>query len=551
MKKIVKAAFITALVCFASSAFAATPQSFLKETTFNLFEDEVVDNFAWGVEDADGIVLGGFNTFNDFNIGAGANIGPFWYSIFDQGYFNVADTITETKTSDAGKKGDEAFVDADSSKAHARGNLNLGNNLYFSLGNGDWGVQAYWSIYDWTGGSNPIGKNTWSTEDHANKTFSNGETNVSKFNGRNIFGANFHEFAINLDNDVDMYFQLNNFNLNWYRNYSKTESKTVTKTDNGNNGYDVSTKTTTSLSSTNWIYPSVNGEMGFSLPSVGGLSTDFVLVENLWLGFAINKNESSTTTDTDTQFSKSTNTNKTVNTWDAGFRWSNTLTPKFNFDFDVGERLSVKAYAALGIGLNNQDANGNYVSSKNYTTESVSSSSSRNKTANTSTSNYQKSISCNSADNKDYFTFELVPDTAIALVYQVKPQKLNLNCGFEWNNGSLKWTTTTTTSVDGKSSYYYETVAADGTKTVLSDGKVQTIKADDPDSTGDGKTNKKETVFNASLAWTPTFKLGVTWFINEKASLDIAYQNSFNSLAIMGNGSLLESALKLMLSVRF
>ena len=148
MKKTIRAALIAAVVCFSSSLFAAEPVSFLKETTFNLFEDSTVDNFAWGLEDANGLVLGGFNSADYyFNLGVGRYIGSYWYSIYETGYIaNDKRTKESVKNDAVAKDGVNVdFVDKTKDK-EIEDHIDFSNLLYLSFATDTWGLQLGWKI---------------------------------------------------------------------------------------------------------------------------------------------------------------------------------------------------------------------------------------------------------------------------------------------------------------------------------------------------------------------------------------------------------------------
>ena len=57
-------------------------------------------------------------------------------------------------------------------------------------------------------------------------------------------------------------------------------------------------------------------------------------------------------------------------------------------------------------------------------------------------------------------------NTALAVVYQVKPEKFNLNLGVKWNPTKLTWVSTKTTNQTFVTSQYAESTNAAGGKTV-------------------------------------------------------------------------------------
>ena len=593
MKKLFKAAIAVALVCFSSTLFAAEPISFLKGTTFGLFEDETVDNLAWGVEDADGLVLGGFNSSNyRFNIGAGAWFGSLWWSVYDTGTFFDATKKTQSVTNDVVAKDgvNTDYVNKDSSTKKTgdataghwedkngdgvqdagewvNPNKDLNNELYLSISNGDWGIQSYWKYYEWTSLSlgdeydplNPVvptefGKSTESEEDKSLGTSRTKTSKNSPFQGRNVFGANFNGIGASEIGDVDFYVDLKNFQVDWER-YANNGSYSETYKQNGStytggtyNGSNYNTIKASQKNSQNILKPSVSAEMGLSLPDLGAMSTKFILGETFTASMKFVKQESTVSLVEENFNTKTTRKMTGKGNDKVTFAWANTLTPKFVFDFDVGERLSVKASAGVSIFMRSN------TNDENQTVTYIEESSTYDKINKTTTKSYYKNVFLPSGTvtqvEKEFQT-QLNPTTALALVYQVKPEKFNLNMGVKWDVGKFTWTTVTKTNTSVKETTYATSTNSAGSKTVTQD-EVNYIKAEGPGKDG-GAEETKETSYKADYAAAPVLNLGATWFITEKASLDMAYSWGFNNLRIFngGQGGLLGSEIKLMFSVKF
>lgn len=569
MKKMVKAALAAALVCFSSSLFAAEPVSFLKSTTYDLFEDETVDNLAWGVEDADGLVLGGFNSSNyAFNIGAGAWLGDFWLSIYDTGSFYSDKTKVQDVTNDAVAKDGVNIDYVNSAKTTGKTRNEddeIDNELYLSFSTGDWGIQSYW-LYNNETASGDYGKKTEYTENKALGRSITTETKTNNYNGTNTFGAYFN----GIGNDGDLYFNLKQFEVAWDKNSTKREISQTFK-QNGATYTDTTTGFNTAkgkgIQSTNTITPRVVGEMGFVLPDLGSLSTKLVLVDDFQMGIHFSKEDQTATIVVEDVNSKATEKVTAKLNDKVYLPWENTLTPQFVFDFDAGERVSVKAKAGLGIKLSGETI------SRPNTTTTITESTTYNKATKLTTKIYDKKVSYNDPDPIETeflekgFTTELTPKTDLAIVYQVKPGKFNLNLGTEWTFGTFTWDTTTRTKAAVKESHYTETTNSAGEKTVTTDSVTYTNKGDDT-STGDAVKESKTTKFTADPA-SVALNIGATWFINEKVTLDLAYANSFGNLNIFGvygyvpaqdstgeNGwtnsfGLLSSSIKLQFSIKF
>ena len=558
MKKTVKAALFAALVCFSSTLFAAEPVSFLKETTFDLFEDETVDNLAWGLEDDEGLVLGGFRTTTSdnkyFNIGAGAWLGGLWYSIYDDGTFKQDKTTTETVKNDVVAKDgvNTDYVDNDKSttKTHDTSNA-IHNDLYLSFSTGDWGIQSYWKIDDTTGGD--YGKQTSYTEDKAAGTSRTTETVNKPRNATNTFGAYFK----GVGTDSDFFVQLDQFEVKWENNESnstysdtfKQNGATYTGDVDGNNiidWRDYNTREQKTINTTNKITPKIVGTMGIALSDLGSMSTQLLIQEAFDCTLGFNKYNQSRTTVTENFNTKTTEKTSSTSNQKMNFSWNNKITPKFVFDFDVGERLSVKASAGTGIKLSGETNN------KAYTGTYTSNTTTYNKITKLTTKNNSKSVSQWSTANEQLekvFKTELTPETALALVYQVKPEKFNLNVGVQWKPGTFTWKVTTKTNQPVKEPSYGEYIDEAGEKYVTTDSVSWNSRGDGP-GTDDVTPETKKTEFDVTQASQPLLKVGATWFITEKASLDITYTNGgFNTLALW-NG-LMNSNVKLEFAVKF
>lgn len=562
MKKMVKAALAAALVCFSSSLFAAEPVSFLKSTTYNLFEDETVDNLAWGVEDADGLVLGGFlpgeGKYN-FNIGAGAVLGSMWWSIYDFGSFAANQTTTKSvKLDTIAKDGiNTDYTEADTYSQPHRNNANaINNELYVSFAPGDWGIQSYWKIAD-TSVAGDIGKSKYHTETKATGASSDSVYNETRRNATNTFGANFKGIGFADLNDADLYLQLNYFEVAW--DLAKTAQKTTQESKYAGKAY--STTKINDKQATNKFTPAFEAEMGFNLPDLGSMSTKFVLTEAFKSTFAIQNKKKVTDSVayayTNSVATTKTTTKTTITTKDGTaanrFTWDNTLTPTFVFDFDVGERLAVKASAGAAINVKNTPG------AKNGYTTTVTETTTYNELAKTTTKSYSKSVALVNGTYLSTITEQVItkvtPSTSLALVYQVKPEKFNLNMGVKWNPSTLTWTASKTTRQTAKETSYVYNINEAGTKTVTTDSVTpHTFAADTAadDNQANFTAESKSTTFTAAAATAPELQIGASWFITEKATLDISYTTAFANVALFGGANgLFQKDLKLMFSVKF
>ena len=559
MKKMVKAALAAVLVCFSSSLFAAEPESFLKGTTFGLFEDEVVDNLAWGVEDADGLVLGGVN--DGIDLGIGAFIGDLWWSIYDFANINTNITSTQNVSNDSVAKDgiNTDYVDVDKQKTKTNNTNNIQNNLYLSFSGDDWGIQSYWLFSNYATGA--IGKQSEESETNTTGIKWNKDDKQSRYTGTNTFGANFKGIGATDLNDAGLYFQLNNFQVSWWNNSRKREYKrswkqngvSYSETQTNDEDYD----SYSYKLNNNTITPSFEAEMGFDLPEFGALSTKFVLKENFDITFGGGKNTTVTTDVIEDNNSKTvTKTTRTVKSGSSNYRlqFNNFLTPELVFDFDVGERVKVKGAAGATIWVRNTPG------AKNGVTTTITNSETSYKVTHLKDSYYVKSVDeGNNTTVTNKFATSVHPSTTLAVVYEVKPEKFNLNFGFSWNAGELKWETTTVKNITSKDTYYRTETDTAGQKTVTSDTVTYTRRDTAADQAANAVAESKTTVYTASFTGTPEFSIGANWFLNDKVQLDMAYTSAvaFNDFRIMkdgfsgSNNGLLDSTFKIQLSVKF
>nr|MCR4901045.1 hypothetical protein [Treponema sp.] len=116
-------------------------------------------------------------------------------------------------------------------------------------------------------------------------------------------------------------------------------------------------------------------------------------------------------------------------------------------------------------------------------------------------------------------------------------------------------TSSKTTRQTAKTTSYGYSINEAGTKTVTTDSVTPHTSAEDTaaDDTQSGFTPEtKSTQFVAAAATAPELSVGASWFITEKATLDISYTTVFANVALFGgNNGLFQKNLKLMFSVKF
>ena len=557
MKKTVRAALIAAMVCFSSSLFAAEPVSFLKDTTFNLFEDETVDNFAWGLEEADGLVLGGFNSANySFNFGVGRYIGPFWYSIFDTGYIDNDKTTSESVTNDAVSI-DHVNIDYfDKSRTKTtEDHLLFSNDLFLSFATDNWGLQFNWFIE--RNDPDPNGLLNPNTDNYTTKTSETSTEIVTKEskttkpeNMSNLFAVEFNGIQTAEFLPVDMFFRLDKVAFGFKIKGTETVEKTSTKRNGSIYGFAAADNQTVKTKDYNNVYAgALKGTMGLTMSESEAIVSKFELGETF--EFAVNpvvKTEKTTNVTEDA--TQEVSYSKTVTTSEkTKFLWTNTLEPKFIFEFTPEEKLSVNAAAGASIAF------GRSAYSSPVTVKTVEKTVTDYKNTHTSTENYKKKVDGPATGPyviEDEFTTTINPYAQLGLIYKIKPGKFHLNLGLRCDFSELEWVTTTTTNTTVKTTSYESDTNEAGYETVSTDS-VTYLRNDGPGS-GDGTAETKVTTFTAGGNVAAEFKIGTTWFMSSKVQMDIAYSSAFNTIAFTnfaGYEGLLDNELKIMFTVKF
>ena len=565
MKKTVKTALFAALVCFATSLFAAEPVSFLNETTFGLFNDETVDNFAWGVDDVNGMILGGFNPDSNaapddkiwsFNVGAGKYIGPFWFSLFETGFVNSKFTTTETTENDSVSNDgvNVDYVDTDYKKTTAD-TVDFKNNLFLSFAAENWGLQLGWKIVrtnpNLTAADNSYEKTYTTTTDEVIKE----ETKTQKENMVNTFSVAFNGIETPEFLPVSMFFRLDKVEFEWGKN-GTDKTETVSKKTNGSiYGYTATDnekkKTTTDKGS---YKTTVAGTMGLTMSESEALVSKFELGESF--DFAFNPDTKTVkTTRTREDAGEEYSYKQTETTaGKTAFLWTNVLVPKFVFEFTPDEKVSVNAAIGAGVSVGRTG----YKNTKTVTT--VTKTVTEDKSTGLSSETYSKTVALETPGQtvfqvEEEYTTNVIPFAQLGLIYKIKPEKFHLNLGLGLTYSTLSWKTTTKTNETVKTSTYKTSTNEVGYETVTED----TEEYHRTDGTGKGDVpanglESKETVFTGGGDMDAEFAIGTTWFMNDKVQMDIAYSGVFNDLAFVnfgGHDGLLDHELKIQFTVKF
>jgi len=516
---------------------AQTPVSRVNAATAGLIEDGVIDSLAFGNEEGKGVIFGQYSSANDkIELGWGNSLSDtLWLSVYDGYTMNGDETETETLTKKYGQKDgiNIDYVDETRSNASGANNWYFNNSLAVGVGiNNTFGVQAVWGA-DWTNhkdvahefsdttgefGTTTTSIKSESADSSAGTTTSEEYTNIKNYDNYNTIRFNFKGVGIENDGEVPFWAKLNSVGtgLNFYGNGNDYSSSTKYL------GQTKESVSATGLSESVYISPFVEGEVGFNFKEWGVAKPSLALVEYFNTSFRINKYNTSYKTTTNTTASKTTKTVDYEETAGKRIYWTNTLTPKFDLDFDLDEKLTLKTEvsAAVGLTMDNTEA-GTY---KRTTT---------NKTLNKATGLYTtNSVTTvegpTSTQNTNSFTTSITPNFKLGLVYQVIPGKTNINFGVDVAPGAYSWQVTETTNANINTVTTTETTDADGNKTT---SKTVTVN----NQTGYTGSDENRTVTTSNGDTTATFNIGATWFFTENAKLDVWYANAFDTLFSANN----------------
>lgn len=534
MKKLLKRMLTLVSVAFMVQAiFAQTPSSNTKIVTQDLIEDDIVDNLDTGADGQKSLFFGGFDYSNGLlQAGYGQGFGDaLWFSLYDGYYLKGYTTNTDSETSDSvaldGVNTDYTDI---SSSATVNGHNYLVNQLAFSMyinkkigGTFFWNTKTYFDNYysatDPTGDlSNQTaysGIITTTTTSSSTESTTAGTTTNTKYNtldnkyAVNTFGLDFNGVSTpNLFGDLNFYVALNKISLTTNHRYINVG---YDKTSTLNGVKTLGTASYTGTYNLNYITPALEFETGITGKKLWDVVTpSFVLTEAFQMTFRKYENSYNYNRITNTTSNTETTTNASYELTPGKYRnWNNTLTPRADFSFDLGERITLKARAQAQVSFGDI-----YTAADNTTTTSTTTTVD-NTTGDTNISKTVKTAG--TARNSDVFTTEVTPTFKFGLVYQVVPDKFNVNIGVGASSGVLTWTKTTTTNSNIPTITTTSSTNEAGEETVTS--STYTATNGDGTSSGDATAETKKTAFSSTVPSVDA-AIGFTLFLGEHAQLD-------------------------------
>lgn len=521
------------IVCAVLAGFASAQESKLKQGTVGLIEDGAIDSLDYGIEDADGIV---FTAYKDPYIELGwgqyfLDDNSLWISVYDSCYYTSEEKGTEETVSHVYGSADGInidYIDTTKRKVVIEGESLQSNLLAVGIGlDRKIGFQPYWKTvvsninipgyiiagreYDPTYTADTIEAET--TDTSSSFAMDLKFTDVTNRTAINDFGVRFQGVSTpKLFDDHELYFQLNSVSMSFVStDYSVKFSEQVKINDTS-----VSSISAKGNLSSLGLFPSIGAEMGLILGELAAVTTRVELEDSFAMGFELPESNTSYTLVNEAADTRTVEVTDYEKSYGDFFMWRNSLTPKVFFDFDVDERLTLKACAKAAFDITHVRNDDDVETVTNTVTE-------YDKTTGTTTST--KTTTRKGAADQNLHTdiFALTPEFDLGFVYQAVPDRLNLNFGITILTGSYTWKKTELTNANvNKVTTVAETDALGNTST----STVVQVE------TGDEESSKTTFSNGESSA---TLYVGATWFFTKDIKLDVYFANDSGSFLTSDN----------------
>ena len=516
------------LASFAIAAFVSAQDSVLKKGTAGLIKDQSIDKLDLGIDDNKGLLFAGTTNNNDIsgtivNAGWGQYFGKsLWFSIYDDYNFYGSTYESESVTHSYGSADriNVDYTDTDKNRSVGSSKTDFDNDLYFGVAiNKKMGFRPYWKArwdtyqtpYTITAGS-PLSTTTTTIEGSSSDTSTgtNEDTEYSEIQHKvrnNEFGVKFAGIETpKLLGNRELYFALNDIRVKVDSSIA-ADDYSYTKKVNG------STTDRTSADGslkTNYIYPGINAEAGITLGQLGAAKTKLVLEEDFEFGLEANESKTHHSVFTEDADQKKTVSTDYERKYGDYFYWKNTLTPKFVFDFDANDRVTLKARAKFALGLSGTKNDGD-------TSDVTKTTTTYNKIDSTTT---VSTVHTTDGIDQNYnsFTTTLTPTFELGCVYKAIPDRLNLNFGLRVTTGTFTWTKEDDTNTNENRVTTTTNKDALGNKTSTTTVNVNS-----------GDTETSSFSFNNDTTSARLF-LGTTWFFTKDVNMDLYYSTTANAL---------------------
>ncbi len=518
---------VTTLFALAATAgiVSALPDSKVNVGTAGLISDGAIDSLNFGLEDKKGIV---FTATDATNVEAGWGqylSDAFWLSVYDGYNFSGSSSETESVSHSYGTTDgvNVDYIDTARTLTVGTGSKNFYNTLAFGIAlNKSIGFQPYWTA-SWNTYQTPstftagsalagVGVTTItdtesSTESTQTGTNTNTEyTDIKNKKRNNTFGVKFNGIGTpKLLGDREFYVALNE--ISFASNVSKRSGDYSTSTVvNGTTTSDISAD---GIYKTAYYTPSIDFELGLFLGQFGPAKTSFVLGNVFDMTFEGNESNTHHTAVTNNATTRTTVTTDYERSYGDYFKWRDEIAPRFDFDFDLNERLTLKTRAKFAVGFEHEK-------NDDDTTDVTTTTTTYTKSNNTTTVTREHEKSGVGEQNVDTFKTTLTPEFDLGAVYQVVPEKFNVNFGLKVKTGAFTWTKKNKTNANEN------TV----TTTTYTDELGNTTSTTDVtvENAGTGTAETSEYSFNNDNTSARGY-LGCTWFFSPDVKMDVYYAN--------------------------
>ncbi|MCR5125237.1 MAG: hypothetical protein K6B43_08595 [Treponema sp.] len=512
---------VTTLFALAATAgiVSALPDSKVNVGTAGLISDGAIDSLNFGLEDKKGIV---FTATDATNVEAGWGqylSDAFWLSVYDGYNFSGSSSETESVSHSYGTTDgvNVDYIDTARTLTVGTGSKNFYNTLAFGIAlNKSIGFQPYWTA-SWNTYQTPstftagsaLGTTGTTTESSTESTQTGTNTNteytdIKHKTRNNTFGVKFNGIGTpKLLGDREFYVALNEISF----------GSEVAKSSGDYSESTVVNGTTTDSISADGIYktayytPSIDFELGFVLGQFGPAKTSFVLGNVFDMTFEGNESNTHHTQVADSATTKTTTTKDYERSYGDYFKWHDEIAPRFDFDFDLNERLTLKTRAKFAVGFG-------HTKNDDDTTDVTTTTTTFDKATNTTTVERTHRTSSSNDQNSDVFTTTLAPEFDLGAVYQVVPEKFNVNFGLKVLTGTFAWTKTNKTNANEN------TVTTTTYTDELGNTTSTTAVAV---NTGSAETSTYSFTNGTTSA---RVYLGCTWFFSPDVKMDVYYSNS-------------------------
>lgn len=548
MTKMKKAVVFMTVLGLTSMLFAEAPKSLKKTATNDLIKDELVDNFAVGVDEAKGLWFGGYDgSYKDFSVGYGQYFGNLWFSVYDNMNTLTLDVLnTKQVDTDAVAKDDVNvdYTDTTTTKTTKDNTArNIDNKLYVAGAMNKIGAQFYWFLEDTTNTTNNKSTTDAYTTADEKKVVTVNKHNAYK--AKNTFGFYVNGLKLPETGKALFFVELKDIGLEWNANRdSWKENKTTTYGAEGKLGTADETKKGITRTG-DYLKPYAAYNLGFSLPDVGLAQNKFTMYGKFGYSIPLNKTRSTTVKVQNDYDQVVTTTTKTVTKSGVKGSWTNEFNPKLTSTYNFGDKLTAKT--AFNAKIETSGSKNNMGGLKTTTTDIET----KDVINATTKKTHEETTAIEGTYGYDVTTVKTTvePNAAFAMNYAVKPNKFDVYVGAKWNAGTLTFehktqrekAVTTTSKITTTDEYGVEKVTTN----------TKTLHVKDTGAAGDAKNESRSFEFKGTNPAQDTLWVGSKLYLTENLQMDLAFTSGLTSFNLMGTNGLLTNSLSVTFAVKF